>query len=34
MAAPAADAAEQTYEPGEMKFAATVSAQYELVVNP
>jgi uncharacterized protein len=31
-AAPMADAAEQTYAPGEMKFLATVSAQYELVL--
>ena len=25
-----ADAAEQTYAPGEMKFVASVSAQYEI----
>lgn len=31
-AAPMADAAEQTYAPGEMKFLATVSAQYELLL--
>jgi uncharacterized protein YggE len=34
MVAQAADAAEQTYAPGEMKFAATVNAQYELLTNP
>ena len=27
-----ADAAEQSYQPSEMKFTATVSAQYELLV--
>lgn len=32
MAAPMADAAEQTYDVGEMKFNATVSAQWELQV--
>ncbi len=31
-AAPMADAAEQSYAPGEMKFMATVSAQYELLL--
>lgn len=31
-AAPMADAAEQTYAAGEMKFLATVSAQYELLL--
>jgi uncharacterized protein YggE len=34
MAAPMADAAEQTYAPGEMKYTATVSAQYEIVRSP
>jgi len=31
-AAPPMDAADQTYDPGEMKFNATVSAQYELEI--
>jgi uncharacterized protein YggE len=26
------DAADQTYDPGEMKFNATVTAQYELEI--
>ena len=34
MAAPMADAAEQTYAPGEMKYMATVNAQYEIVRTP
>lgn len=35
MAAPMADAAaEQSYAPGEMKYAATVGAQYEIVRSP
>ncbi|HET7203913.1 MAG TPA: SIMPL domain-containing protein [Steroidobacteraceae bacterium] len=34
MAAPMADAAEQTYAPGEMKYMATVNAQYEIVRSP
>jgi uncharacterized protein len=34
MAAPMADAAAETYAPGEMKFVANVSAQYELAVGP
>jgi uncharacterized protein len=31
-AAPMADAAEESYQPSEMKFTATVSAQFELLV--
>jgi uncharacterized protein len=31
MAAPMADAAAETYAPGDMKFVATVSAQYDLL---
>jgi hypothetical protein len=31
-AAPMADAAEQSYQPSEMKFTANVSAQFELVI--
>ena len=33
-AAPMADAAEQSYAPGEMKYTATVNAQYEIVRSP
>jgi uncharacterized protein YggE len=34
MAAPMEDAAAQTYAPGEMKFVANVSAQYEIARGP
>jgi uncharacterized protein YggE len=34
MAADAAMAPEATYQPGEMKFSANVSAEYDLVVGP